>query len=119
MVPELAADYWVIVHRDLRRAACVRAVIEWIGQLFEERKEALAGTPPARLTSDGLGKPTPLRDSARRISDERVSHNLAVAADIRAEGRSIGSVYSQGMTRRQTRLFAARALAIVYPSVSP
>jgi DNA-binding transcriptional LysR family regulator len=47
-VPELAADYWVIVHRDLRRAACVRAVIEWIGQLFEERKEALAGIQPAR-----------------------------------------------------------------------
>jgi DNA-binding transcriptional LysR family regulator len=47
-VPELAADYWVIVHRDLRRAACVRAVIEWIRQLFEERKEALAGSPPAR-----------------------------------------------------------------------
>ncbi|HEV2097883.1 MAG TPA: LysR family transcriptional regulator, partial [Stellaceae bacterium] len=46
-VPELAADYWVIVHRDLRRASCVRAVIEWIRQLFEERRDALAGTAEA------------------------------------------------------------------------
>ncbi len=41
--PELAADYWVIVHRDLRRAACVRAVIEWIRRLFDRHHEALAG----------------------------------------------------------------------------
>jgi DNA-binding transcriptional LysR family regulator len=44
-VPELAADYWVIVHRDLRRAACVRAVIDWIRRLFEQHREALAGKP--------------------------------------------------------------------------
>jgi DNA-binding transcriptional LysR family regulator len=44
-VPELAADYWVIVHRDLRRAACVRAVIEWIRQLFDRHRDALAGSP--------------------------------------------------------------------------
>jgi hypothetical protein len=25
-IPEIAAEYWVIVHRDLRRAACTRAV---------------------------------------------------------------------------------------------
>jgi len=43
-VPELVADYWVIVHRDLRRAACVRAVIDWIRGLFERHREALAGT---------------------------------------------------------------------------
>lgn len=43
-VPEIAAEYWVIVHRDLRRAACVRAVIDWIRQLFAEQREALAGT---------------------------------------------------------------------------
>jgi DNA-binding transcriptional LysR family regulator len=42
-VPEIAAEYWVIVHRDLRRAACVRAVIEWIRALFAEQREALAG----------------------------------------------------------------------------
>jgi DNA-binding transcriptional LysR family regulator len=43
-VPELGAEYWVIVHRDLRRAACVRAVIDWIHRVFDECREELAGT---------------------------------------------------------------------------
>ena len=47
-VPEIAAEYWVIVHRDLRRAACVRAVIDWIRQLFIEHRDALAGLGPAK-----------------------------------------------------------------------
>jgi DNA-binding transcriptional LysR family regulator len=47
-VPEIAAEYWIIVHRDLRRAACVRAVIDWIRHLFDERQHELAGTA-ARL----------------------------------------------------------------------
>ena len=51
-VPELAADYWVIVHRDLRRAACVRAVIDWIRRLFEQQRDALAGTAGAALPAD-------------------------------------------------------------------
>jgi DNA-binding transcriptional LysR family regulator len=42
-VPEIAAEYWVIVHRDLRRAVCVRAVIDWIRALFEAQRDALAG----------------------------------------------------------------------------
>lgn len=42
-IPEIAAEYWVIVHRDLRRAACVRAVIDWIRQLFHDQRDALAG----------------------------------------------------------------------------
>jgi DNA-binding transcriptional LysR family regulator len=42
-VPEIAAEYWVIVHRDLRRAACVRAVIDWVRNLFDEQRDALAG----------------------------------------------------------------------------
>jgi DNA-binding transcriptional LysR family regulator len=45
-VPEIAAEYWIIVHRDLRRAACVRAVIDWIHNLFNEQREELAGIPP-------------------------------------------------------------------------
>jgi DNA-binding transcriptional LysR family regulator len=44
--PEIAAGYWVIVHRDLRRAACVRAVIDWIQALFDREREALAGIRP-------------------------------------------------------------------------
>ncbi len=42
-IPELAAEYWMIVHRDLRRAACVRAVIEWIKALFAEQRDVLSG----------------------------------------------------------------------------
>jgi DNA-binding transcriptional LysR family regulator len=42
-IAELTAEYWVIVHRDLRRAACVRAVSDWIRALFDEQRDALAG----------------------------------------------------------------------------
>jgi len=42
-IPEIAAEYWIIVHRDLRRAACVRAVIDWMKRLFAEQQEVLAG----------------------------------------------------------------------------
>ena len=44
---ELGAEYWVIVHRDLRRAACVRAVIDWIRQLFVDHRDELAGAEAA------------------------------------------------------------------------
>jgi DNA-binding transcriptional LysR family regulator len=43
-VTELGAEYWVIVHHDLRRAACVRAVIDWVRRLFDEHRDELAGT---------------------------------------------------------------------------
>lgn len=42
-VPEIAAHYSVIVHRDLRRAVCVRAVIDWVKAVFAEQRDALAG----------------------------------------------------------------------------
>src|SRR5262249_40762798 len=42
-IAEIAADYWMIVHRDLRRAPCVRAVIDWIRQAFAEKREMIAG----------------------------------------------------------------------------
>ena len=42
-IPEIAAEYWIIVHRDLRRAACVRAVIDWMKTLFAEHRDVLAG----------------------------------------------------------------------------
>ena len=43
-IPELAATYWIIVHRDLRRAPCVRAVIDWMKALFAEKRDLIAGT---------------------------------------------------------------------------
>ena len=44
-IPEIAAEYWIIVHRDLRRAPCVRAVIDWVKGLFAEQRDVLAGVP--------------------------------------------------------------------------
>ena len=41
--PEIAAEYWIIVHRDLRRSPCVRAVIDWVKALFAELRDVLAG----------------------------------------------------------------------------
>ena len=43
-IPELAATYWLVVHRDLRRAPCVRAVIDWIKALFDKQREVIAGS---------------------------------------------------------------------------
>jgi DNA-binding transcriptional LysR family regulator len=42
-IPEIAAEYWIIVHRDLRRAPCVRAVIDWMKAMFAEQRDVLAG----------------------------------------------------------------------------
>jgi hypothetical protein len=33
----------MIVHRDLRRAPCVRAVIDWMKALFAEQRDVIAG----------------------------------------------------------------------------
>jgi LysR substrate binding domain-containing protein len=44
-IPEIAAEYWIIVHRDLRRAACVRAVIDWVKALFAEQRGVIDGVP--------------------------------------------------------------------------
>ncbi len=46
-IPELAADYWMIVHRDLRRAAAVRAVMDWVRAVFAEQRHVIAGTATA------------------------------------------------------------------------
>jgi len=43
-IPELAATYWIVVHRDLRRSPCVRAVIDWIRQVFAEQRDLIAGS---------------------------------------------------------------------------
>jgi len=51
-LPEIAAEYWIIVHRDLRRALCVRAVMDWIRGLFTQHREVLAGESPAPLAAE-------------------------------------------------------------------
>jgi DNA-binding transcriptional LysR family regulator len=42
-IPELAATYWLIVHRDTRRSACVRAVIDWMKAVFAEQRKIITG----------------------------------------------------------------------------
>jgi DNA-binding transcriptional LysR family regulator len=42
-IPEIACEYWIIVHRDLRRSACVRAVIDWVKAVFAEQRDIIAG----------------------------------------------------------------------------
>jgi DNA-binding transcriptional LysR family regulator len=44
-VPETSCEYWLIVHRDLRRAACVRAIMDWVQALFKSERDRLAGLP--------------------------------------------------------------------------
>lgn len=42
-IQEIAADYWIIVHRDLRRSARVRPVIDWMKALFAAQRSVLSG----------------------------------------------------------------------------
>ena len=42
-IPELAATYWMIVHRDTRRSTCVRAVIDWMKAVFAAQRDVIAG----------------------------------------------------------------------------
>jgi len=46
-IAEIAADYWIVVHRDLRRAPGVRAVIDWIRATFGAQRDMLAGRTAA------------------------------------------------------------------------
>ena len=55
-IPELDATYWMIVHRDTRRSACVRAVIDWIKALFAEQRDLIAGARRAtRVDESPIG----------------------------------------------------------------
>ncbi len=51
-ITEIAAEYWIIVHRDLRRAACVRAVIDWMRALFAEQRSVIAGTAERDIVTE-------------------------------------------------------------------
>src|ERR1700751_783127 len=43
-VPETSCEVWLIVRRDLRRAACVRAIMDWVQSLFRSERDRLAST---------------------------------------------------------------------------
>ena len=42
-IRELAADLWIVIHRDLRRRASVRTAAETLARLLAEEKAALSG----------------------------------------------------------------------------
>jgi len=44
-IDELAADYWLLVHPDLRSVPRVRRVVDWIRAVFKEHHGALRGRP--------------------------------------------------------------------------
>jgi hypothetical protein len=45
-LPEVAADQWLLVHRDLRDLPRVRAVMDSLIRLFQEERAALEGRSP-------------------------------------------------------------------------
>jgi DNA-binding transcriptional LysR family regulator len=54
ILADVAADQWLLVHRDLRDLPRVRAVMDALVQLFQEERAALAGRPlPDAAKADG------------------------------------------------------------------
>ena len=68
-IGEIAASYWMIVHRDLRRAPCVRAVIDWIRQAFADQRDMIAGVAMDRPDE----RHAPIRKAAGRLAARQSS----------------------------------------------
>ena len=49
---DVAADQWLLVHRDLRDLARVRAVIDALVRLFHEERDAIEGRNPTKRKPD-------------------------------------------------------------------
>ncbi len=45
-IPELATDLWILTHRDLHKAARVRALMEFVFAALKQRRGLLTGTKP-------------------------------------------------------------------------
>jgi DNA-binding transcriptional LysR family regulator len=59
VLKDVAADQWLLVHRDLRDLARVRAVIDALVRLFQEERGALEGRPPGsspKITNPKVGQ---------------------------------------------------------------
>jgi DNA-binding transcriptional LysR family regulator len=55
ILEEVAADQWLLVHRDLRDLPRVRAVMDALVQLFQEQRPALEGRSAFRaVAADAL-----------------------------------------------------------------
>src|SRR3546814_5047061 len=53
---EVAADQWLLVHRDLRALPRVRAVMDALIQLFQEQRAVIEGRPAEPRTAPGLAR---------------------------------------------------------------
>ena len=47
-IEELEADYWLLVHPDLRAVPRVRRVVDWMRRVFTDARPALLGARPTR-----------------------------------------------------------------------
>jgi DNA-binding transcriptional LysR family regulator len=45
-IAELGADYWLLVHPDLKTVARVRLLIDWVRAAFKDGRPALQGLRP-------------------------------------------------------------------------
>jgi DNA-binding transcriptional LysR family regulator len=52
IIPEVAADQWLLVHRDLRTLPRVRSVMDAVIRLFQEDRALLEGRAPRRPVSE-------------------------------------------------------------------
>ena len=55
-IAELGADYWLLVHPDLKAVPRVRRVSDWIRASFKDGRRALQGAAPSRRTDGGDGR---------------------------------------------------------------
>ena len=55
-ITELGADYWLLVHPDLKMVPRVRLLIDWIRTAFKDSRRALQGTGPLRRSAGGDGR---------------------------------------------------------------
>jgi DNA-binding transcriptional LysR family regulator len=53
VLEEVAADQWLLVHRDLRALSRVRVVMDKLVALFQEQRAMLEGRDPAPLAAAG------------------------------------------------------------------
>ena len=61
-LPEVAADQWLLVHRDLRDLPRVRAVMDSLIRLFQEERAALEGR--SAKDRNELARPVRLKAAA-------------------------------------------------------
>ncbi|SEP08048.1 DNA-binding transcriptional regulator, LysR family [Rhodospirillales bacterium URHD0017] len=82
-IAELAAEYWMVVHRDVRRGPCVRAVIDWMKQVFAEQRDVITG-----VARDPVADQRPTRSTKGKRRDRTARPPLSRRAKDRPALRS-------------------------------